>query len=160
MRVLRLTFVFSAITWAMALPLATTAAARHGALGSTIAYGFALFVYAVASFLCHQRPERSFHVFAAQLPVCARCVGIYAGAAMAAMLCGLRSEAIAGDTRRRSSGVYGLGSTKVAVLASAVPIGLTLVYELATGDVPSNWIRALSGVPLGVSVAWVVCSVG
>jgi len=27
-------------------------------------------LYAVGSQICHQRPERSFHLFAAQLPVC------------------------------------------------------------------------------------------
>ena len=42
----------------------------------------ATLLYAAGSFICHQRPERSFHIDAAQLPVCARCLGIYAGAAI------------------------------------------------------------------------------
>ena len=38
-------------------------------------------VYAAGSLVCHQIPERSFHLGGSQLAVCARCVGIYAGAA-------------------------------------------------------------------------------
>ena len=36
-------------------------------------------VYGVGSFICHQLPDRSFHLAGFQLPVCARCMGIYAG---------------------------------------------------------------------------------
>ena len=36
-------------------------------------------VYAAGSLVCHQRPERSFHLAGAQLPVCARCLGLYVG---------------------------------------------------------------------------------
>ena len=38
---------------------------------------------------CHQRPERSFHIWGKQLPLCARCTGIVLGqlAAMIWMLC-------------------------------------------------------------------------
>ena len=41
----------------------------------------ATLLYAIGSVICHQRPERSFHLDAVQLPVCARCLGIYVGAA-------------------------------------------------------------------------------
>ena len=43
-------------------------------------------VYALGSFICHQRPDRSFAIAATQLPVCGRCLGIYAGAAVGAMV--------------------------------------------------------------------------
>ena len=36
--------------------------------------------YAAGSIVCHQIPERSFHIAGVQLPVCARCTGLYAGA--------------------------------------------------------------------------------
>jgi uncharacterized membrane protein len=37
------------------------------------------FIYRAFSFLCHQIPERSFHLEGHALGVCARCTGIYAG---------------------------------------------------------------------------------
>ncbi len=36
--------------------------------------------YAFFSHICHQDPARSFWIFGAPLAVCARCLGIYAGA--------------------------------------------------------------------------------
>jgi uncharacterized membrane protein len=38
--------------------------------------------YLFGALICHQLPDRSFHVDGAQLPVCARCLGIYAGTAL------------------------------------------------------------------------------
>ena len=35
--------------------------------------------------VCHQRPERSFHVAGVQLPVCARCTGLYVSGAAGAL---------------------------------------------------------------------------
>jgi uncharacterized membrane protein len=39
----------------------------------------ALLLYQSFSAICHQRPERSFHLSGFPLTVCARCAGIYAG---------------------------------------------------------------------------------
>ena len=43
-------------------------------------------VYIAGALICHQRPERSFHVWGVQWPVCARCLGLYAGAAIGAVM--------------------------------------------------------------------------
>ena len=42
-------------------------------------------IYALGSFICHQRPDRSFELTGFQLPVCGRCIGIYSGAAVGAL---------------------------------------------------------------------------
>jgi uncharacterized membrane protein len=46
---------------------------------------FAFKIYTVFSFLCHQIPERSFHIAGKQFAVCSRCTGLYAGFALATL---------------------------------------------------------------------------
>ena len=78
---LRSVFVVLTVAWAVLLPAAAFAASRPSGAW-TGEYVLALAVYRLGSLLCHQRAERSFALFGAQLPVCARCAGIYAGAAL------------------------------------------------------------------------------
>ena len=105
---------------------------------SAIAYPFAFVVYAIGSVVCHQRPERSFHLWLTQLPVCARCTGIYVGAACATFV---------GRTVARP--------IKVLALAS-IPAASTLVYEWTTGYASSNGIRFATGLVLGAVVMAIV----
>src|SRR6266849_2679255 len=46
---------------------------------------FALTIYKAFSFVCHQIPERSFHIAGHQFGVCSRCTGLYSGFAVAAL---------------------------------------------------------------------------
>ena len=46
---------------------------------------FAAQIYKAFSFVCHQIPDRSFHLYSHQFAVCSRCTGIYAGFAIAAL---------------------------------------------------------------------------
>lgn len=43
-------------------------------------------VYGAFGFVCHQMPERSFHIAGHALAVCARCFGIYAGFALGVLV--------------------------------------------------------------------------
>ena len=79
----RRAFLAVSSLWAVSIPLATFVASRPGA--SSISYGFALSIYAIGHVVCHQLPARSFHLWMTSLPVCARCTGIYLGAAVTAM---------------------------------------------------------------------------
>lgn len=140
---LRRAFGVAAITWAVALPLATWFAS-----GTHLPWPFsalALVVYRVASALCHQAPARSFQLWATQMPVCARCTGIYVGGAVAAL------AAVATGNRGR---LPAAGRTELIV--AALPSLATLVFEWATGQMPAGWVRALAGAPLGAVVAWVI----
>ena len=47
---------------------------------------FALAIYKSFSFVCHQIPERSFHLLGYKFAVCSRCTGIYSGLAVAALM--------------------------------------------------------------------------
>lgn len=143
---LRRAFLVGSTVWAAAIPLAAFAASRPA--GASAGYAFALAVYAVGHLVCHQLPARSFHLWAVSLPVCARCAGIYLGAAVGAVL--LRDSRVRSRANR-----YG-GQARVLLLIACVPTAATLLFEWTTGTMPANWIRALAGLPLGVAVAWAI----
>jgi hypothetical protein len=146
----------AAVGWAAMLPAAAYAAALPADRSAAQVFAFA--VYAFGSAICHQRDERSFHFFAEQLPVCARCTGLYAGAAIAAI-------SYVGLFRRPESGpgpsgppsrAAGTGTARLLLASAAVPIMASLVYEWTTGDVPSNMVRAGTGIVFGGAVAYVI----
>lgn len=56
------------------------------ALGFALSRGFAI--------ICHQHPDRSFWILGAPIAVCARCVGIYVGAAVGLLIQASRIVAI------------------------------------------------------------------
>jgi uncharacterized membrane protein len=132
------------------LPLVPFLASRAHA--SAVGTGLVVVVYAVGSLICHQLPERSYHLWTAQMPVCARCAGIYIGGAIAAVV------AAAGAARQKQRGhpFRGAAFGRTALFAAALPGALTLVYEWTTGQTPANLIRAASGIPIGAVVAWLV----
>jgi uncharacterized membrane protein len=115
-------------------------------VGPILPVPLAGFLYVVGSHICHQRPERSFHVFGAQLPVCARCMGIYAGGAVGLLLTLSRS------IRER----FPQRSTRMLLLAGAAPTLITVIAEWSGAWLGSNHVRASAGVPLGLAVAFVV----
>lgn len=115
---------------------------------------FFAFVYAAGSVICHQLPERSFSLDGRQLPVCARCTGLYlAGAAGALGWCVWK----AGRGWRRFS-----LPPRVAlaiVIAAALPTALSYFTGIAGIWDGSNLTRALLAVPLGLSAGSVVAAV-
>src|SRR5437763_14153940 len=48
--------------------------------------GFSSTIYKAYSFICHQIPERSFHVGGHPVEVCSRCKGLYAGFALSGLV--------------------------------------------------------------------------
>ena len=109
-------------------------------------------VYGFASLICHQISERSFHLLGFQLPVCARCLGIYAG-----MSCGAVYVWIRARTREGIVPIAPRTARRLAVLAAA-PTLATVALETAGMWFPSNLTRAFAGLPLGGIVAFVVTS--
>jgi hypothetical protein len=154
MNTLRRALVGAATAWWGGIVLATLIASRPLSETSSAGYAFALVMYAAGSFVCHQRPERSFHLLGAQMPVCARCAGIYAGAAVAAGVLWLRTVRASRHLSRLDH-----GPATRALLVSALPAAGTLLYEWTTGHTPGNWLRLASGTPLGAAAAWALLRV-
>ena len=84
------------------------------------------------------------------MPVCARCAGIYIGAALVA---------IAAMALPPLKGRPTIAAIWRAILAAAsLPAAASLVYEWTTRDMPSHWVRAATGLPLGAAIAAIIMS--
>ena len=140
----------------MVAPLVAALAASWAALLVAAPYlpvRLAAFLYMFGSVICHQLPDRSFHLDGAQLPVCARCFGLYAGAALGAL--GGLTEVVGRGFTPRQAGHKDPPYDRVALLLAAVPTLLTVLLEW-TGVHSSNLARAAAGAPLGAVVALIV----
>ena len=102
-------------------------------------------LYGVGAVICHQLSERSFHLAGAQLPVCARCLGIYAGAAAVMVVFASVARVFTARVARRKAAPYRL------LMAGAAPTVVTVVLEWAGLWGTSNVTRAIAGAPLGVA---------
>ena len=172
-------FVAASVAWAVMLPLAPYLASRPQA--SPLATAFVVAVYGIGSLICHQLPERSYRLWTAQMPVCARCAGMYFGAAIAAIAAAplkrrptpapltrrltpaplMPRPTTAPPTRRPTYDAVGhrfsgANPSRATLVIAALPTLLTLVYEWMTGHAPGNWIRFAAGMPIGGAVAWLV----
>ncbi len=138
------------MAWALAIPLAAVVLGRQPEAGpSRVA---ASLVYVAGAVVCHQKPERSFLLAGQPLPVCARCTGIYIGAAIAAV-------ALAGGhvvVRRRRVSPWDARRVRRVGLVALLPTLATLAWEWTIGTTPSNAMRAAAGLPIGAVVAWIV----
>ena len=107
--------------------------------------------YLSGSLVCHQRPERSFHPWGIQMPVCARCFGLYAPAPLGA---GLALAAGAGWLGRRRR--MRVGQVRALLLATGLPTVATWTAEWLGVVAFSPAVRFAAALPLGFAVAWVV----
>ena len=112
------------------------------ALGSDSLASAAAYLYAAAGRVCHQLSDRSFAIGEVQLPVCARCFGLYLSGAIGAVLAWFGA---AQPVRR----------ARPLLLVVAIPTGLTWGLEAAGLAGFSNVVRALAALPLGGAAGWV-----
>ena len=118
----------------MAVVIAAPYFLTHGflAMGLALERGFAI--------VCHQRPERSFWIFGAEMAVCPRCLGIYLGAAVGLLF----------RTSRRMA-------LRLLIAAAAANL-LDAMTELA--GLHGNWLalRFVFGLLLGATAASLISS--
>jgi uncharacterized membrane protein len=142
-------FAGLSLFWAAALPAAAWAGQWPAGSAPRIT---SVLVYLAGAVVCHQRPDRSFHLGAAALPVCARCTGIYVAAALTALAAlwpgdrTMRTWLVDGDTRL----------SRIAIAIALVPTATTILWEWGIGSTPSNVVRAAAGAPIGAVAAWLV----
>ena len=96
--------------------------------------------YLVGSVLCHQRPERSFETAGVVWPVCARCAGLYLGAAFGG----------AWVLARWHRDPQALRSV---LAVAALPTAIAFAIEWSGIAPVSNAARAIAGLPLGATIA-------
>ena len=108
-------------------------------------------VYAIGSKICHQIPVRSFHTAGVQWPVCARCAGLYVAAPFGALLAVAAARAL-----KRGDGRLWRLSSWALLIPAAIPTALTLAIEWPGLGAPSNAIRAVTALPLGAALAFLV----
>jgi uncharacterized membrane protein len=146
---------FVSTFWLVALATAprwATGESRAGTVASA-------FVYLAGSIICHQRPDRSFHDDGAQLPVCARCTGLYAGA-MAGVLGWAVLSGLGRTARSVTKRFTELHRVRLAIVIAALPTIASLASEWSGWWEPGNMMRATLGLPLGAVVAACIVAVG
>lgn len=125
----------AAVVWAVLIVLAP-ALLRRGVVAGPVSL-----VYAASSRICHQRPERSFVFAGFQMPVCARCSGLYLSGAAGALLAWSRP-------RRRPR------LERALLFAAAIPTAMTFALEFSGLMRFSNVTRAVAALPLGACAGW------
>jgi len=139
------------VAWAGWLPLsALVAGAGTGGAFTTPVLAA---TYHVGSLICHQLPERSWHIGGVQVPVCARCLGLYAGAAFGALL-GLAWWRRTGAGRSRAE--ERLRRVRWLLIGAGLPTGLLWLIEHLGNAPVDNVVRFAGAMPLGGAVAAIV----
>jgi uncharacterized membrane protein len=111
--------------------------------------------YDAGRVICHQLPERSFFLEGRQLPVCARCTGLYLSAAAG----GLTWLVV-----KLARGWRGLRlpprPALMVVIGAAVPTIVSYAGGVSGVWDGTNLTRAILAVPLGFAAGAVVAAVG
>lgn len=124
--------------------------APPGILGKADALGYAV---------CHRLDERSFHVDGRQLPLCARCSGMYLGAMVGLVFLHFRYRRSAGLPPRIALAALALFGSAFAVdgansylylMKSVSGRALNSIPNLYT---PNNTLRLLTGSGMGLGIA-------
>jgi uncharacterized membrane protein len=121
-----------------------------GLFGKADAIGYAV---------CHRIPERSFHIGSYQLPLCARCSGMYLGA-----LTGLVFQSLLGWKRGKAPGWSIIAVLVVFVVAFVVDGANSYLYllkqirpgflpQIPNIYIPNNTLRLLTGSGMGLGLA-------
>jgi uncharacterized membrane protein len=105
--------------------------------------GLSMAARLVGTQVCHQRPDRSFHLRGRSLPVCGRCTGLYLSGALGLL--------VAAPRRRRAA-----RRPRTWLAIAAVPTLVTWTLEVVGLWNPGTPLRALAALPLGLAAGWLI----
>lgn len=113
-----------------------------GLLGKADAIGYAV---------CHRIDLRSFHLGERQLPLCARCTGMYLGAVLGLFYQGVVSRKRSGSPA--ISVIFSVGLLVFFFAVDGLNSFLSLIPNAPHLYEPQNWLRLLSGTGMGLAIA-------
>ena len=143
-----------ALGWAGLIVAVPHAAGQHrlgGWPGAVVAA-----TYLAGGYVCHQQSARSFHLAGAQLPVCARCAGLYAAAPWGVLWVVAGGSRVPRRQALMGSRASAVRVARAALFVAALPTLVTWASEQLGFVYPSNAVRAVAAVPLGLTAAWVL----
>jgi uncharacterized membrane protein len=114
---------------------------------------------AIAYAVCHRIAERSFHIGSIQLPLCARCTGMYLGA-----VTGLVFQSILGGKRSKAPRWGIIAVLVVFLIAFGIDGANSYLYllkqvrpgilpQIPNIYIPNNTLRLLTGSGMGLGIA-------
>lgn len=113
-----------------------------GILGKADAIGYAV---------CHRIDVRSFHIGTRQLPLCARCTGMFLGAVL-----GIVYQTVFFPRRSGTPRWYVIGFMLLSIGAFGID-GVNSYLHLFNGTPslyePQNWLRLVTGTGMGLTIA-------
>ncbi len=112
-------------------------------------------IFAIGAVICHQIPERSFFLDGQQLPVCARCTGLYASAAV-----GLTGWLVFKIVRGWRPFDLPPRTALTLLAVAALPTAVSVVSGTLGFVDGTNISRALLAIPLGATAGAIVAAVG
>lgn len=111
-------------------------------------------IFAIGGVVCHQKPERSFFIDGHQLPVCARCSGLYLSA-----LIGVAAWLAFKIVRGVRPVLLPPRAALATLIVAAVPTALSVASgALGIADGTNAW-RAMLAIPLGATAGAIVAAV-
>jgi len=142
-------FAAASLAWAVAIVAVPYLVARHP--DAVLTGPLAAAAYLTGHVVCHQLPDRSFHPFGVQMPVCARCAGLYASAPLGAALALVLGVGAVGGRRRPTAALV-----RAVLVTTALPTAATWSVEWLGLAHVSSIGRFAAALPLGAAIAWVV----
>jgi uncharacterized membrane protein len=125
------------LLWCIAF-IASPRLIETGGLHSLIAVGLRYFY----SFVCHQNPERSFHVLGHSLAVCARCTGIYFGALTGVIVFPFIAEKLNAQSPWEKWLLLAVGVNALEFILSSLNLISSLILRAGAGALLGFWIAS------------------